>query len=168
MLINTIKNLEMRKIFGKKEIQIIEKQLKGIKLTQSERNRLSRDIRKKFEAIKLLSQDIDEFKLKKGSETKNLIDEIKEVILSDKLKNKIKSIIVFGSFISNEFTFRSDIDISVEFDSIDKKEASKFRLRILSEYSGGVDIQVYNILPEKIQKEILKGKIIYSVNDKNN
>ena len=40
-----------RKIFGKKEIRIIQKQLDGITLTQSEKNRLSRSVRKKFEVI---------------------------------------------------------------------------------------------------------------------
>ena len=52
-LINIIKtNKDIRKIFGKKELVIIEKQLLGVSLTQSEKNRLSRDIRKKFEVIK--------------------------------------------------------------------------------------------------------------------
>ena len=41
-----------RKIFGKRELKIIEKQLFGLNLTQSEKNRLSRDIRKKLEFIK--------------------------------------------------------------------------------------------------------------------
>ena len=43
---------DSRKIFGSKELKIIEKQLMGIKLTQSEKNRLSRDIRKKLRFIK--------------------------------------------------------------------------------------------------------------------
>jgi hypothetical protein len=33
-------NENTRKIFGKRELKIIEKQLNGINLTQSERNRL--------------------------------------------------------------------------------------------------------------------------------
>ena len=43
---------EIRKIFGKKEIKIILKQLEGISLNQSEKNRLSRDIRPKLNIIK--------------------------------------------------------------------------------------------------------------------
>ena len=45
------KNKNTRKVFGKKELKIIEKQLLGINLSQSEKNRLSRDIRPKFELI---------------------------------------------------------------------------------------------------------------------
>lgn len=165
-LLQTIK--ESRKIFGKKEIVIIEKQLKGIKLTQSEKNRLSRDIRKKLEQVNALSKYTEEFKLKKGTETNKKIQNIKEIILNDILKSKIKNIIIFGSHIKNQFTFRSDIDIAVEFDSINKKEASKFRIRILGQCSKNTDVQVYNILSKKMQKEILGGKIIYSTDVKNN
>ena len=53
---NLLKNSKnVRKIFGKKEIEIILKQLEGITLTQSEKNRLSRDIRPKLKVIKELS-----------------------------------------------------------------------------------------------------------------
>ena len=44
-------NENVRKVFGKRELKIIEKQLLGVNLTQSEKNRLSRDIRKKFEFV---------------------------------------------------------------------------------------------------------------------
>jgi len=59
-----------RKVFGKRELKIIEKQLFGVGLTQSEKNRLSRDIRKKFEFISKASRFEEEFKLKKGIEIK--------------------------------------------------------------------------------------------------
>ncbi len=45
------KTPEARKIFGQRELKIIEKQLNGISLTQSEKNRLSRDIRYKISAV---------------------------------------------------------------------------------------------------------------------
>lgn len=150
-----------RKIFGKAEILIIEKQLKGINLTQSEKNRLSRDIRKKFEFIKKASIFEEEFELKKASENKKLIERIKNVVNSDELSPRILNIKLFGSLAENKVTFRSDIDISVEFDEINKKEALKFRLRILREFQN-LDIQVYNFLPDKIKKEIdKKAKVIY-------
>ena len=59
---------ESRRIFGEKEIKIIEKQLLGVNLTQSEKNRLSRGIRKKLEFIQRIARFEDEFKLKKGLE----------------------------------------------------------------------------------------------------
>ena len=55
-LLNFLKNNEdIRKLFGKRELIIIEKQLNGINLTQSEKNRLSRDIRRKLGVVKSLA-----------------------------------------------------------------------------------------------------------------
>ncbi len=162
-LLNTIrKNPEIRKIFGKKEIEIVEKQILGIKLKPSEKTRLSRDIKKKFSVIKSLSENISEFELKKGQYITGHIEEAKEVILESKYHSRIKKIILFGSTAENSRTFRSDIDIAVEFDKIDLREATEFRLKSLGKLSEMVDVQVYNILPEKIKREIdEKGKVIW-------
>ncbi|MBS3092326.1 nucleotidyltransferase domain-containing protein [Candidatus Pacearchaeota archaeon] len=156
-------NQEARKIFGERELDIIKKQLKGINLTQSEKNRLSRDIRKKLEFIEKIAGFENEFKLKKGSEIKYLINKVVEVILHDKLKDKIKRVLLFGSTAKNERIFRSDIDIAVEFDEITNEEAFNFRVRIAGEFSDDkVDVQVFNILPEKIKKSILNNhKVLY-------
>jgi len=43
---------ELRRIFGQQELKIIEKQLLGVNLSPSEKTRLSRDIKPKFEIIK--------------------------------------------------------------------------------------------------------------------
>ena len=59
------KSEDSRKVFGARELKIIEKQLKGVNLTQSEKNRLSRDIRKKFDFIAKVSRFKEEFNLKK-------------------------------------------------------------------------------------------------------
>ena len=157
-----IKDENARKIFGKREIKIIEKQLRGITLTQSEKNRLSRDIRKKLDFIKKISAFSEEFELKKGAEVKNRILEAKEEILKDKLLKKIKRIFLFGSAAQNQITFRSDIDLAVEFSDITLQESTLFRMRVSGRVSSNVDIQVYNVLPSKIKKEIdEKGKVIY-------
>jgi len=67
---------------------------------------------------------------------------------------------LFGSAVSNELTFRSDIDIAVEFDSITPKDATEFRVHFSA--NDKVDVQVYNVLPEKIKKEIdSKGRVLY-------
>lgn len=151
-----------RKIFGKRELKIIEKQIWGINLTQSERNRLSRDIRKKFEFIKNATNFSEEFNLKKGVIIKKLIEEAKEIILGDVLFRKIRRIILYGSASENKISFKSDIDIAVEFSDISLKEATLFRKRILGKVNSKIDIQVYNCLPDKIKKEInIKGKILY-------
>jgi len=156
------KNGTLRKIFGKRELEIIEKQLLGIKLEKSETIRLSRDIRKKFELIKELSKFEKDFGIKKASNIKLLIDEAKDFILNSKYKNKIKRIYLFGSAVENKLTFHSDIDIAVEFDEINLKDATRFRIDISGEVSDKIDVQVFNVLPEKIKNEILKkGRIIY-------
>lgn len=165
-LLNFLKdNANARKIFGKRELKIIEKQLSGINLTQSEKNRLSRDIRKKLEFIKEISRFSDEFDLKKGAIIKNQIEEAKKEILESKYFPRIKKIWLYGSTTENQRTFRSDIDIAVEFDKTDSREAAEFRIKILGNFSDKMDIQVYNVLPDKIKKEINeKGKVIYDKN----
>ena len=161
-----LKNKKSRKIFGERELRIIEKQILGINLTQSEKNRLSRDIRKKFEFIKEASQFEDEFELKKGSEVKRMVRGAKEIILNSEYFKNIKRIILFGSSVENQRSFRSDIDIAVEFNKIDVKEATLFRINIAGRLNEKIDIQVYNILPEKIKKEIdEKGKVLYERKD---
>lgn len=156
------KNDNSRKIFGKREIKIIEKQLLGVNLTQSEKNRLSRDIRKKFEFIAEVSNYKEQFDLKKGAEIKRIIKETKEIILEDKLFSKIRKIIVYGSFVRNNLSLNSDIDIAVKFNKITLKESTLFRKRVLGKVNKRIDLQVYNYLPNKVLKEINEeGKIIY-------
>jgi len=151
-------NENTRKIFGQREIKIIEKQLNGINLTQSEKNRLSRDIRKKLQFIKEIENFKEQFGLKKGEEIKETI----RIILENNLRNKIDKIILFGSVAENKITIRSDIDIAVIFDELTKEEAFNFRKKILGQVPDNLDIQVFNFLPKKIQQEInKKGKILY-------
>jgi len=57
------------------------------------------------------------------------------------------------------------VDIAVIFKEINEKEALKFRLRVLKNLREDMDIQVYNVLPDKIKKEIdEKGKVLYESN----
>ena len=143
-----------RKIFGKMELKIIEKQLLGINLTQSEKNRLSRDIRPKFEFIEKGVKYSDWFALKKAAIISRIVDDVKGVILGDILSRNIEEIVLFGSAVENTLTFNSDIDIAVKFSNIDLKEATLFRKRVLGKVDSRVDIQVYNLLPDKIKKSI--------------
>ncbi len=156
------KEEKARKIFGKRELKIIEKQLQGLNLTQSEKNRLSRDIRKKLEFIKKISKYSSDFQLKHGAIIKELIQESLEIIKKDFLFHKIKKIVLFGSTPEKTRHLSSDIDIAVEFDAIDVKEATKFRIRMSGGLNNKVDIQVCNILPEKIKDGINeKGRTLY-------
>lgn len=168
---NVLKNKDKaRRIFGKKEIEIILKQLEGLKLTQSERNRLSRDIKPKFEAIKELSQFKDEFKIERNGNNKKIIEKAKSIILNHELKDDIKAILLFGSFADKTYTKRSDIDICVVFKrEISLKEATKFRIRVSGELPDKADIQVFNILPLKIKRDIARNhRVIYKTQDYDN
>src|SRR3989344_552325 len=90
------KNKEMRRIFGEKELKIIEKQLMGVNLSPSERTRISRDIRPKFKIISEMSNFKKEFELKKAQEIKFIIEQAKESILEKNISKNIKRIVLFG------------------------------------------------------------------------
>ncbi len=161
-LLKTLTQSELRKLFGKRELVIIKKQLLGVPLKNSEKTRLSRDIRKKFEAISLLVPFAKEFELKKGAEIKRQIEKAKGSILETKYFPHIKRIILFGSVAENKPTLLSDIDLAVEFVSLADGEATFFRREVLGQLNDKFDVQVYNQLPAKIKKEIdQKGKVIY-------
>ena len=162
-LINFLKqDIDARKIFGQRELKITEKQLLGINLTQSEKNRLSRDIRKKLFFIEKISRFSDEFKLKKGAEIKRQLEETKKTIINSRWHKNIKKIILFGSTAQNQRSFRSDIDVAVEFDKINITQATEFRKEILGSLPDKIDIQVYNLLSKKIKKEInIYGKVLF-------
>jgi len=156
-------NENSRKVFGKKEIEIIIKQLDGAILNQSEKNRLSRDIRPKLEFVKEISEFKNEFKLEKNQSNKKIIDKALTLLLNDGLKDNIKAILLFGSFADNTFTSRSDIDICVVFKrEVSLKEATLFRARVSGELPKKVDIQVFNVLPQKVKRDIARNhKILY-------
>ena len=152
---------KVRKLFGRKEIEIISKQLEGLPLTQSERNRLSRDIKPKLEAIKTLARYQHEFTIKKNQDNKQLMARAVDCILKDELRESIQVILLFGSFADNSFTKRSDIDICVVFKTeLSLKEATEFRIRVSGQLPEKVDVQVFNVLPQKIKREIARNHMV--------
>ncbi len=161
-------NKDLRKIFGERELIIIKKQLLGVRMTPSEKTRLSRDIRKKFEVMKSLQEYNEYFELKHGALAKKLIDRVVETIKNHEWFHKIDEIILFGSYVEGRFHMFSDIDIAVKFkEKISDNDSIEFRKRVFSNLPDKVDIQVYNTLPDKIKKEIDKnGRRIYKRPDK--
>ena len=153
---------EMRRLFGQQELKIIEKQLLGVGLSPSEKTRLSRDVRPKFEIIRKINNFEKEFSIKKAQEIKFLIEEAKEILLISKVPSRVIRIFVFGSYVENKMRIGSDIDIAVEFKKVSLKEATKFKLEMQGRIDKKIQLNVFNILPEKIIREILnKGKVIY-------
>jgi len=156
----------LRELFGVKELIIIRKQINGIQLTQSEKNRLSRDIRPKLNIVKKLSKFEDEFKLKKNSNLKKIILKSVKEIKKDSLFSSIKSILLFGSVVDGTNNFRSDIDIAVVFKDISLKDSTKFRSRLMGGLSSKVDLEVFNNLPFKIKQSIAKNhKVLFQKKD---
>lgn len=162
-LIDELKeNPELRKLFGKQELLIVEKQLLGVVLKPSEKTRLSRDIRKKFQAIASLIPFQKEFALKRASVVKDITNDTVHFLQTTPYAPRIRRIIVFGSTAENSRRLLSDIDIAVEFAAISEKDAVKFRLEMIRKVHKSVDLQIYNVLPEKIKKRIdLHGKTVY-------
>jgi len=163
-------NKDLRRLFGKKEIEIMIKQIEGSALTQSEKNRLSRDIRPKLEVISKIAEFGDDFELKKNQDSKKMIEKAVETILHDEMRGNIKAILLFGSFASGSYTQRSDIDICVIFrEEISLREAVEFRIRISGELPEKIDVQVLNALPWKVRKEIAKNHVVlYNAKDYDN
>lgn len=163
-------NKNARKIFGKVELEIISKQLDGMPLTQSERNRISRDIKPKLEVIKEIAEFKDEFELEKNQYNKKIIEKAVNVMLEDGISDNIKAILLFGSFADNSYTKNSDIDICVIFKrNLSLKEATEFRIRISGRTHKKVDVQVFNVLPQKIKREIARShRVLYKSNDYDN
>ncbi|MFW6014515.1 MAG: nucleotidyltransferase family protein [Candidatus Nanoarchaeia archaeon] len=150
-------------IFGPGEIRIIKKQLKGVNLTQSEKNRLSRSIRPKLKLIRECALYKDEFDVKKGGEIIKQMENLRDELLRDKLGRRIKKIYLFGSFVENKMSMDSDVDVAIEFDRISKRDASLFKKRIIAQAPSMLDISVFNMLSDKFKQDILKnGKIFYS------
>src|SRR3989344_9549424 len=118
------KKNNLRKIFGERELVIIKKQLLGVKLSPSEKTRLSRDIKRKLNAVKEISRFSSDFELKKGSEIKKIIEETKDIILENKMFSQIKRIFLFGSVVENKLTLNSDIDIAVELSNVSKENSN--------------------------------------------
>lgn len=157
---------DARKIFGKAELKIIEKQAWGVRLSQSEKNRLSRDIRRKLVFIQEASRFSDEFRLKKGAALRTKIGTILDTLQSDPLFSKVKTVWLFGSSVTRKRAPGSDVDVAVEFSKVDRKTAFDFRRRILGNFGEDVDLQVENFLPEEVKAEIRKGTVLYDRTDR--
>ena len=156
------KKNDLRRIFGERELVIIKKQLLGVQLSPSEKTRLSRDIKKKLNAVKEISLFSSDFELKKGSEIKRIIEETKEVIMENKMFSRIKRIFLFGSVVENKLNLNSDIDIAAELTNASKDDSNKFRREVMGKVNEKIDFKIYNLLPKKIKDEILsKGRILY-------
>ena len=159
------RNPDVRRLFGRRELVIIEKQLWGVHLKPSERTRLSRDIRKKCDAIRALAPFIDDFRLKSGAEVKRIVADTVELIL-ERYRPVVARIILYGSAVRKALTLESDVDLAVEFGECSVREATRFRKEMQGLADSSVDIQVYDVLPEAVREQIDdEGKVVYERKD---
>ena len=88
------------------------------------------------------------------------LDEIKKTILKLDKQKRVKFIILFGSVAEGRNNALSDVDVAVYYEG-NKKERFNFRLTALSHLPDNVDLQIFQDLPLYIQKNILRGKVLY-------
>ncbi|MBI2575396.1 nucleotidyltransferase domain-containing protein, partial [Candidatus Woesearchaeota archaeon] len=87
-------------------------------------------------------------------------------ILKDELSDRIRAVLLFGSFSDKTYTSRSDIDICAVFRAISLKEATEFRISVSGQLPEKVDVQVFDVLPQKIKREIARNnKVLYRAKD---
>jgi len=75
--------------------------------------------------------------------------------------SKVKFIILYGSVASNKQTEESDIDICVYYDA-HKQDRFQFRMDVLGHLPDFFDVTIFQDLPLYVQKEVFKGKILYT------
>ena len=74
--------------------------------------------------------------------------------------NRVKFVILFGSYAENRQNNLSDIDFAVYYNG-NAKERFNFRKKMLGFTQNNFDIQVFQDLPLYVRKEVLRGKLVY-------
>lgn len=75
----------------------------------------------------------------------------------------VEFVILFGSRADGKSNKMSDYDFAVYFNG-NKKERFNFRKKILGILTDVNDVVIFQDLPIYVQKEVLKGKVIYAKN----
>lgn len=162
MVIMTLENLldlhDARKVLGAREIAIIRKQVNGLPLTQSERNRLSRDIRPKFRFIRACRElALGDLELKRGQANRTVVEESLIIIREDPEFPNVLAIIQFGSHVDGTHTWRSDIDIGLLFQGEPTVESgTKILMRLYGTLHDKVDVTIINHLPVRVRATLAR------------
>ncbi len=157
-----------RLVFGKKELEIIHKQLLGMRLKQSERNRLSKFIRPKLRFIAECSVFKNEFVLARRSKLKKVLTAVLGAVLEDRIGKNAVAVLLYGSFADGTANKFSDVDIAIVFSEITHREASAFEVRVGAKLPELVDLKVFNVLPLRVKKSLVANyKVLYKTRDFN-
>ena len=98
-------------ILTEKEMEVIDKKLRGKKLTQQDSNRLSRQVRPKLKEISEINKKGILEKIEYNQKARRIEKNIIEVITRH--VGKVSAIIVYGSAIQNNYNNYNDIDILI-------------------------------------------------------
>ena len=75
--------------------------------------------------------------------------------------DRVKFVILFGSYSLGKQNKLSDIDFAVYYDG-DKDEKYRFRKELIGILPDNFDIQIFQDLPLYIRINVLKGRLIYT------
>jgi predicted nucleotidyltransferase len=136
----------MVKILTEREMQIIDKKLKGTPLNQNESNILSKSIRPKLKEIKKIDAHSLLDKLEYNRKVKGIEKTIRKIILKN-LKN-LKALILYGSAIQTNYNKYNDIDLMIitekkTWKNLGEKYRTIIKLKELAKEKGlNLDIQI--------------------------
>ena len=154
-------------VLTKKEMQIIEKKLNNKKLSQIDRNRLSRTIRPKLRKISKINSEELLKKLEYCPKSITIENKIIKTILEN--LPETDSIIIFGSVIQNNYREYNDIDVLIITKIKINGMMTKFKIigeikNNLKEYGINSDLEIIS------KKDFLKNyksspTLIYQLKD---
>jgi len=134
-------------LLTKKEIEVMNRRLKNMKLNQQDSNYLSRFVRPKLREISRINANMLLNKLEYNQKAKSIENKIKKFILG--IAPNVDSITICGSVIQNNYKEYNDIDIIVATKKILTKDQKKKRELIEKIKKMGdsedlnLDIQIY-------------------------
>ncbi len=135
-------------IFTERELKVMNKKLKGKKLSQTDSNYLYKFIRPKLREITSINAEEMLNKMEYKQKPKSIENKIKKVILAS--VKEVEAIVLYGSVIQNNYKDYNDVDILIV---TKKKNYSKLKDRhnkieeikmLLKEKEINVDIQIYD------------------------
>ena len=134
-------------LLTKKEMKVMNKRLKNMRLDQQDSNYLSRFVRPKLREISRINANMLLNKLEYNQKAKSIENKIKKFILG--IAPNVDSITICGSVIQNNYKEYNDIDIIVATKKILTKDQKKKRELIEKIKKMGdsedlnLDIQIY-------------------------
>ncbi len=174
-MIQELKKPELSKILSPRELEVIKKRLKNLPISQTESNYLSHSVRPKLKAAQIVSSinllSLLDYRRKKYERDEKTLK--KEIISSlNNIIKKVKTVIIYGSYIRNCHTNYKDIDTLIILKKrIWKTILEKSRLEKDIEKKSSINIDVHlaalkdlkEIFPYSplLQTELETRKIIY-------